>query len=354
MTLSAIDTRPAAASARHAPVHGAVRVWLYGVALLVFVMVLVGGATRLTDSGLSITEWKPVTGAVPPLSAEAWEAEFAKYRQIPEYERVNRGMSLSEFKTIYWWEWAHRFLGRIIGLAFALPAVLFWTRGMIPRWLVPRLAVLFVLGGLQGAVGWYMVASGLVDRVDVSQYRLAMHLTLAALIFAALVWVARETKGLRMARPTSSSLRAGALALGGLVLLQIYLGGLVAGLDAGLTYTTWPLMDGRLIPAASSLLAIDPWWRNLFENVLTVQFVHRMTAYALLACAIAFGVWQWRRGAGALGLGVALLVVWQALVGITTLVLAVPLDWALLHQGSAFAVLALATANAQKLAAAPD
>ena len=228
---------------------------------------------------------------------------------------------------------------------------------MIPRWLAPRLALLFALGGLQGAVGWYMVASGLVDRVDVSQYRLAMHLTLAAIIFAAIIWVAREAKGLGKTKgvvtpAVSAGLKAGGLALAGLVLVQIYLGALVAGLDAGLTYTTWPLMDGRFIPPASKLLVMEPAWRNAFENVLTVQFVHRMTAYALLACACLYGVWQWRRGAGRTGLVVAGLVVWQAGVGITTLVLEVPLGWALLHQGSAFVVLGMAIANAQGLFAA--
>ena len=358
MTLSA--TYPDAASPDRpirAAAPTAVRVWLYAVAALVFAMVLVGGATRLTDSGLSITEWKPVTGAIPPLSHEAWMAAFEKYRQIPEYTRINKGMSLAEFQTIYWWEWAHRFLGRLIGLAFALPALVFWMRGMIPRWLAPRLAVLFALGGLQGAVGWYMVASGLVDRVDVSQYRLAMHLTLAAIILAAIIWVAREAKGAQQAKgvvapAVSAGLQAGGLALAGLVLVQIYLGALVAGLDAGLTYTTWPLMDGRFIPPATKLLVMEPAWRNVFENVLTVQFVHRMTAYALLACALLYGVWQWRRGAGRTGLVVAGLVVWQAGVGITTLILEVPLGWALLHQGSAFVVLALAVVNAQGLFAA--
>ena len=245
------------------------------------------------------------------------------------------------FQSIYWWEWGHRFLGRIIGLAFALPALVFWWRGLIPGWLAPRLIGLFALGGLQGAVGWYMVASGLVDRVDVSQYRLALHLTLAAIIFGALIWVARSIAPLKAGadRAVPRGLVAGGLALSAFVLVQIYLGALVAGLDAGLTYTTWPLMDGRVIPPMAKLLVIEPAWRNAFENVLTVQFVHRISAYALLTAAIAFGIWQWRRGAGRFGLLVAAAVLWQGLVGIATLVMQVPLGWALLHQGSAFAVL---------------
>lgn len=332
------------------PAPAAVRVWLWTVAALVFAMVLVGGATRLTDSGLSITEWAPVTGAVPPLSAEAWEVEFEKYRQIPEYTRVNKGMSLDEFKFIYWWEWGHRFLGRLIGLAFAVPMVVFWARGMVPGWLKPRLVGLFFLGGLQGAVGWYMVASGLVDRVDVSQYRLALHLTLAAIIVLGLVWTAWGARPLAPdIKAATGSLATAGLAITGLVLLQIYLGALVAGLDAGLTYTTWPLMDGAFIPDAAKLFAMTPAWANLFENVLTVQFVHRMTAYALWVAALGFGLWQWRVGAGLMGLALAGAVTLQALIGITTLVLQVPLDWALAHQGGAFLVLALAAINAQNL-----
>ncbi len=337
----------------HAPAHPAIRAWLYAVAALVFAMVLVGGATRLTDSGLSITEWKPVTGAIPPFTLEAWMVEFEKYRQIPEYQRINKGMSLAEFQFIYWWEWGHRFLGRLIGLAFAVPAAVFWARGMIPSWLAPRLVGLFLLGGLQGFVGWYMVASGLVDRVDVSQYRLALHLTLAAIIFAAILWVARETRAQTRPLDVSRGLKVGGLTLAGLILVQIYLGALVAGLDAGLTYTTWPLMDGAFIPPAAKLLILEPAWRNAFENVLTVQFIHRMTAYALLVYAGLYGWMQWSAGAGRAGIAIAALVVWQAVVGITTLVLQVPLEWALIHQGTAFAILGLAIVNAQTLIARP-
>src|ERR1700741_977056 len=219
-----------------------VRLWLIAVAALIFVMVLVGGATRLTESGLSIVEWKPVTGAIPPLSEADWAAEFGKYRTIPQYTQLNRGMTLDEFKTIYWWEWAHRLLGRVIGAAFLFPFLWFLWRGWVERGLKWRLWGLFALGGIQGAVGWWMVASGLVGRVSVSQYRLAFHMTLACAIYAALLWTARALSS-RPAVNGPQYLRTWAAALVPLVLLQIYLGALVAGLDAGKVYTTFPLID---------------------------------------------------------------------------------------------------------------
>jgi heme a synthase len=211
----------------------------------VVAIVIVGGATRLTESGLSITEWKPVLGALPPLNEAQWLAEFEKYRQIPQYSLVNRGMSLDEFKVIYWWEWGHRLLGRVIGLAFVIPLLGFWAAGRIDRALAPRLLALLALGAAQGVLGWYMVMSGLVDRVSVSQYRLAAHLTLAVVIFAAIVWVAL---GVGRARGRVTATRAGqvALALLGLVLVQIAAGGFVAGLRAGMGYNTFPwLRRGR-------------------------------------------------------------------------------------------------------------
>jgi cytochrome c oxidase assembly protein subunit 15 len=262
-----------------------IRQWLYAVAALLFAMVLVGGATRLTESGLSIVEWKPVTGTLPPLSQAEWQAEFEKYKTIPQYQQVNRGMSLDEFKTIYWWEWTHRFLGRLIGAAFLVPFLFFLWRGWIEPGLRGRLWTIFALGTLQGAAGWWMVVSGLAERTSVSPYRLAFHLTLAGVIFAGLIWTAQKLA----ARPQSgapTAIRAGALALLVLVLVQIYLGALVAGLDAGLIYNTWPLMDGELLPDFSDLLLLDPLWRNFFENVLTVQFDHRMMAYLLWLAAI--------------------------------------------------------------------
>lgn len=328
-----------------APAHvAAVRSWLYGVALLVFLMVLVGGATRLTDSGLSITEWQPILGAIPPMSDAAWAEAFDKYRRIPEYRLVNKGMSLEAFKFIYWWEWGHRFLGRFIGLAYFVPFVFFLAKGWFPKGQVHRLAGLFLIGGLQGAVGWWMVASGLVDRVDVAPYRLATHLTLACIIFAALVWTAESLEPGVARRPETRAVRAGAAALVGLVLVQIFLGGLVAGNDAGLVYNTWPSMNGAFLPDGP--LALEPVWKNLFENHGTVQFVHRMTAYALVGLAL----WQaWAatrhsvvRDVRSTAIAAAVLLAGQAAVGILTLVWVVPMPLALTHQGLAVIVLGAA------------
>ncbi|WP_371346169.1 COX15/CtaA family protein [Ancylobacter sp. IITR112] len=328
-----------------------VRLWLYVMAALVVLMVVVGGATRLTESGLSITEWKPVTGTLPPLSDAAWQAEFDKYRQIPQYQQINRGMSLTEFKYIFWWEWGHRLLGRIIGFAFLLPFLFFLWRGVIDRPLRWKLAGLFVLGGMQGAVGWWMVASGLVNRVDVSQYRLATHLTLACIILAAIVAVAVSLKPPRESRASPDWLRNYARILFAVVLLQIFLGGLVAGLDAGLTYTTWPLMDGHLVPPLDNLFVQQPAWRNLFENVLTVQFNHRLVAYLLLALAL--GHWlSARRVGGAVrqrATLILLLVAAQAMLGILTLIHQVPIDIALAHQFGATLVLIAVTVNLVRL-----
>lgn len=257
-----------------------VRRWLLAVAALVIATVLVGGATRLTESGLAIVQWKPVTGILPPLSPQAWQAEFEKYQAIPQYREFNRGMSLADFKTIYWWEWTHRLLGRLTGAAFLLPYLFFLWRGWIePAWRA-RLWAIFALGAFQGAVGWWMVASGLSDRVSVSQYWLAFHLTLDCLIYAALLWAAQRLAP-RPAIDAPRRIRASAVALLILVLVQIYLGALVAGLDAGLTYNTWPLIDGALVPSAARLWFLEPAWHNIFENDLTAQFDHRMAAYAL-------------------------------------------------------------------------
>ncbi|MDQ0316031.1 COX15/CtaA family protein [Amorphus orientalis] len=333
----------------------AIRTWLLCVAALIVAMIVVGGATRLTDSGLSITEWKPIHGVIPPLSAAEWHEEFEKYRQIPEYQLINKGMSLSEFKAIFWWEWAHRFLGRFIGIAFFLPMVVFWARGQVPGWLKPRLVGLFLLGGLQGAVGWWMVASGLVDRVDVSQYRLATHLTLACLILAAIVWTAEGLKlhrhGVRTPAPDRTRWMAwGFLAL---IVVQIFLGGLLAGLDAGMVYNTWPLMDGRLIP--SGLFFESPWWINAFENRLTVQFDHRMMGYAI----VVFAAVQWlvaarTAGRSAVSSRAGLLfgfVIVQAVIGIATVVLVVPLMLALAHQLTAALLLWAAVVHARRTVA---
>ena len=337
----------------------AMRLWLYAVAALVFAMVLVGGATRLTESGLSITEWRPVTGALPPLDDSAWQTAFAKYRDIPQYREINRGMSLDQFKTIYWWEWTHRLLGRLIGIAFFVPFVWFLWRGWIAPALRPRLWFVFGLGALQGAVGWWMVASGLADRVEVSQYRLATHLVLACAIYVALLWTAQRldvtiSPALAGAGRERARIRISAFALVVLVLAQIYLGALVAGLRAGYIYNTWPLIDGSFIPDAARLFSDTPLWRNFFENTLTVQFDHRMLGYAILVCAAAHAfdvVGAVKKGPAVTGAVVLLVAVaFQATLGICTLIWRVPLPLALLHQAMAMLVLTAASVHAATIA----
>ncbi len=312
-----------------------IRAWLCFAGLLVLVMVIVGGATRLTDSGLSITEWQPLLGAIPPLSEADWLLAFEKYKLIPEYSLVNQGMSLAEFKFIYWWEWAHRFLGRFIGVVMIVPFLFFWlTRRIEPR-LTPRLVALIILGGLQGALGWYMVKSGLVDRVDVSQYRLAAHLTLATAILGAIVWTALGV-GVARRHPPRGAREWGAFGLVALVLLQVAAGGFVAGLDAGMGYNTWPLMDGQWIP--KGLLIMEPGWRNFFENAMTVQFDHRLIAYIVAFCA---ALYAWRvQSKAAYAMLIAVLL--QVGLGIWTLLAQVPLHLGLAHQGGAMIVFASA------------
>ncbi len=329
----------------------AVQLWLFAVAALMVLTLLVGGATRLTESGLSIVEWKPVTGVLPPLSESHWQAEFEKYRQIPQYREINRGMSLAAFKTIYWWEWSHRLLARLVGAAFLLPLLFFLWRGWIEPHLKLRLWLLFGCGALLGAVGWWMVASGLTARVSVSQYRLGFHLTLACAIYGGILWTA-----LRLSDPGLAALprrlRVTAVALVIATVVQIYLGALVAGLDAGLTYNTWPLIDGAFIPAAERLWFETPAWRNLFENTLTVQFTHRMFAYALWAAAVWHAIDAARAAprlaaSGAIALAVAMTV--QAAVGIATLLMQAPIALALTHQGVAIVVLSIAVRHAVRI-----
>jgi cytochrome c oxidase assembly protein subunit 15 len=324
-----------------------VRLWLWTVAVMIALTAAVGAATRLTGSGLSITEWNPILGVVPPLTEADWLAALAKYREIPQYKLINKGMSLEAFKVIYWWEWGHRMLARSIGLAFALPFLVLLAMRRLPSALIPSLLGLFALGALQGAVGWYMVRSGLVDRVDVSQYRLAMHLGLAVLIFGLLVWTALRlvprTDGLHLATVTRRDVRiAGALT--GLVFLQILLGALVAGLKAGRSYNTWPLMDGSLVPGG--LLHLQPLWLNLFENAATVQFNHRVLAYLLAGLAVAHAIRlslaadDPRLRTSAWLLASAILA--QAALGIWTLLAWVPLSLGVAHQIGAFATFGLA------------
>lgn len=329
-----------------------VRWWLMAVAAMIVAMVMVGGATRLTESGLSIVEWKPVTGALPPLTDAHWHEAFEAYKKIPQYRELNHGMSLAEFKTIFWWEWSHRLLGRTIGMVFLLPFLFFLWRGMVPSQLKKPLWVIFALGGLQGFVGWWMVASGLTHRVEVSQYRLAVHLMLALIIFAAVVWVIRRMSA-GATGLASMRLRVTSWVLLGLTFLQIYFGALVAGLRAGRVFNTWPDIDGAFIPSASRLFFEDPWWRNMFDNALTVQFQHRMTAYLLFAVTIWHALDTLLARAersvvnGALWLVAAIAV--QAVLGILTLLHQVPIDLALAHQAVAIVVLTLALLQVERM-----
>lgn len=339
---------------------GAVRVWLLVVAALVLAMIVVGGATRLTDSGLSITEWKPILGAIPPLSEAHWLEAFAKYKQIPEYHVVNKGMSLAEFKTIYWWEWSHRFLGRFIGLAFGVPLLVFWLRGRLAAGLASKLVGVLALGGLQGAIGWYMVSSGLVDRVDVSHYRLALHLGTAFVILGLLVWLALDVSGVRDAIRLDTVRRrhvVGASLIVAALFAQVLLGALVAGTKAGLVYNSWPLMDGRLVPGG--LMVIEPWYMNLFENVATIQFNHRVTAY-LIAAVVVWHLLSLRGGDDDRLLASAALLAAavgaQIALGIWTLLAVegvIPIGLGLMHQGGAAIVFALAVAHLHRVRHSP-
>ena len=325
-----------------------VAAWLFVVAFMIWGMVVLGGATRLTGSGLSIMEWAPLSGALPPSSDTEWQRLFALYRTIPQYALLHPGMDLAGFKSIFWLEWAHRAWGRLIGVVFFVPLVFFAVTGAIPRRMVPRLAVLFLLGGLQGAVGWFMVASGFAaDATAVSPYRLVVHLTLALSLFAAVLWTAMST---RVPVPTSilgaAALRRLAVATACLVGITIVAGGFTAGLHAGLVYNTFPLMDGRLIPAGYADL--HPFWRNLFENVIAVQFDHRLlatlTASVTLATVVA-GVLARRVLPVATGLALAVLgcaVVTQYGLGVTTLITGVAVPLAIAHQATAVALLASA------------
>jgi len=335
----------------------AIRFWLNSTAALLVLMVMVGGATRLTDSGLSIVEWRPVTGVLPPLSESAWTAELEKYKTSSEYELANKGMTLQQFKRIYWWEWAHRLLGRLIGAVFLLPLLFFQWRGWIEPALKWRLWLIFALGAAQGAIGWWMVVSGLAGRVDVAQERLAIHLTMACVILVAVVWTSRRVfPASASAAPSlsrsSRRLARTATAILILLLAQIALGGLVAGLKAGLTYNTWPLIDGTFIPSREHLFLLTPAWSNLIDNHLTVQFSHRMVAYLLVSVALLHATdcayhEHGARCAGALVLALVLLL--QAALGILTLLLSVPILLALLHQLLAVGALIVATVHAADL-----
>jgi cytochrome c oxidase assembly protein subunit 15 len=319
----------------------ALRLWLGALAALIVAIILIGGATRLTDSGLSITEWQPILGAIPPLNEADWQRAFEDYQKIPEYTELKRGMSLEAFKTIYWWEWAHRFLGRLIGVAFFVPFIVFWALGYTPRPLLPRLIGLFLLGGIQGALGWYMVKSGLVARTDVSQYRLAAHFGVALVILGYTLWLLFGLGGeKRTARGGVAAWVAGLVLA--LIFVQMLAGALVAGLDAGMGFNTWPLINGAFVP--SGLGEASPWYLNLFENPLTVQFDHRILGYAVVVAALGQLVWLAVKAAPPVLMGsaltLALLAVLQATIGVWTLLLAVPITLGVAHQAGAIAVFA--------------
>jgi heme a synthase len=327
----------------------AVAVWLLACAAFTFAMVVVGGITRLTESGLSIVEWQPLVGALPPLSQADWETLFAKYRETPQFQRVFSNMDLAGFKSIFWWEYLHRLLGRTIGLVFLLPFLFFYLKNKLSKPLAWKLAGVFVLGGLQGAMGWYMVKSGLVDDPRVSHFRLTAHLGLALLIFAAEFWIALDL--LNFHEETGKTRREILpLAVLGLVFLMALSGGFVAGLRAGHAYNTFPLMNGQLIPPEAFML--EPWWRNFFWNVATVQLVHR-TFFWLLLILVPLLWWQARRTEAKIAVHhlLALFLI-QATLGIATLLLAVPVALGAAHQAGAVLVLAAALWSAHHLRAA--
>lgn len=309
-----------------------IRRWLVLVGLMVYAMILIGGATRLTDSGLSITEWNPVSGALPPMSPEAWEVEFAKYRETTEYQLVNKGMSMAEFQKIFWWEWGHRFFGRMIGLVAVGGFVVFAVRGWLTKRLTWHLIALIGLGGLQGAIGWWMVASGIGEttRVDVAPYRLMTHFMLALLIIAYVSWLWLDLGG-KARSVASQSIKLVSLALLVAIFLQMAAGALVAGLDAGRSYNDWPLMAGELVP--SHYLENGLGIRSLFEGRAATQFNHRLLAYLIWAGALA-SAWAYRKTEFRTGfVWLAGLVSLQAVWGIVTLVHAAPMNLALVHQG---------------------
>ena len=337
------------ASARsHQAAPHAVAAWLFVCCALVFAMVVVGGVTRLTGSGLSIVEWQPIIGAIPPLTDAEWQQTFEKYQQTPQYKLVNHAMSVAEFKGIFWWEYIHRLLGRLIGVVFLAPLLWFMARRQIPPGYAWKLFGIFVLGGLQGAMGWYMVKSGLVDDVRVSQFRLTAHLALALAIFAAMFWVGLtlvDPARARISGPARRSARTWSLGVLALVCLTIVSGGFVAGIRAGFAYNTFPLMQGSFVPP--EIFMIEPLWRNFFWNMATVQFDHRLLAW-LLAFTVALFWWKLRatgglparaRGGGHLLLA---LVAVQIALGIATLVFVVPIPLAAAHQAGAVVVFAAA------------
>lgn len=348
VTLSVPTRRPA----RQA--HRQIAAWLFVCCALVFAMVVVGGVTRLTHSGLSITEWQPIVGTTPPLTGAHWQEAFAKYQRTPEFRQVNRNMTLAEFKPIFWMEWAHRLLGRLIGLAFFVPLAWFVARGRVNRSLALKLFGIFVLGGLQGAMGWYMVRSGLVDDPRVSQFRLTAHLGLAFVIYGLMLWIALDLLSPRAVRPANAgtaALRRFSAWLAALIFVMVLSGGFVAGIRAGFAYNTFPLMGGHVVPP--EIFQLDPWWQNFFSNMATVQFDHRLIAWLIAGLMPLFwfrlqraSVSDRARLAGHALLAAAAI---QIVLGVTTLLLVVPIPLAAAHQAGALVLFSCALWVAHEL-----
>jgi len=339
---SIAPSSPSFATARASASRGdrGIALWLFGCAAMIFLMVVIGGVTRLTESGLSITEWQPISGVIPPLSDGDWAREFEHYKAIPQYQAIHWDMTLADFKTIFFWEYLHRLWGRLIGIAFAVPFLWFlWTR-RLSRALVPKLAMLLVLGGLQGALGWYMVESGLAERIEVSQYRLVAHLAAAVALYLAILWVALDLPGRRAARSAGASpasLRRALTALLGLALATLAAGGFVAGLRAGYVYNTFPLMGGALVPP--DYASVSPWYLNPFESLAAAQFDHRVLAELTWLSAIGLWLWSQRldlaQGLRASLRALAAVATLQLGLGIATLLLVVPILLAVAHQAGA-------------------
>jgi len=341
-----------ASSLAHPSRPRALATWLFMVAGLIVAMVIVGGITRLTESGLSITEWKPISGAIPPLTDAAWQAEFANYKRIPEYTQINRGMTLAGFKHIFFWEYTHRLLGRLIGLAFALPLLWFAVKRRVPPGYGWRLVALLALGGLQGAIGWWMVSSGLAVRTDVSHVRLAVHLITALVLLSGMVWTALDLRNLaesRLAKP--AVLRPLALVALALLFSQIMFGAFTAGLNAGYAFASWPLMGDSFFPAGVPM--VSPAWRNAVDNPVVVQFIHRWFAFIAAAGLVALAVKAMRSGGGTAGRVLIGLVVLQILLGISTLMSGVEIGIAVAHQANAALTLIAATFAAHAIGRSP-
>jgi len=346
-----MTTGPPLDPAARQPGSNAIAAWLIACCAMIFAMVVIGGITRLTESGLSITEWRPVTGAIPPMSESAWQAEFERYQQIPQYQQVNRGMTLAEFKSIFWWEYVHRLWGRLIGIVFAVPLIWFWIRGRIHGRTAHHLGGIFVLGALQGGIGWWMVASGLTDRVSVSPYRLAVHLAMALAIYAWTLWAALD-----LWRGSASLRRAGGGLLAFLVgvFVTITSGAFVAGNRAGMTYNTFPLMDGRIVPEFYIDPAFGSLARSIFEGIAAVQFNHRVLAMLIAGAAIVLWL-SHRRSVRTPTASWALVAVpftamLQIALGISTLLMVVPIPLAAAHQAGAVLVLTAAIVAAHAIA----